>query len=65
MVKLVSSDDAPMKSEDYRMEGSLGTISMPIRERRHWRDYFSLAGVRRAPERAAMTAKPSRKAPKW
>jgi len=32
LVKLVSSDDAPMKSEDYRMEGSLGTISMPIRE---------------------------------
>src|SRR5258708_24113821 len=33
MVKLVSSDDTAMKSEDYRMEGSLGTVSMPIRER--------------------------------
>ncbi len=32
MVKLMNSTDAPMKSEDYRMEGSVGTISMPIRE---------------------------------
>jgi membrane protein implicated in regulation of membrane protease activity len=47
MVKLVSSDDAPMKSEDYRMEGSLGTISMPIRESGTGEIIFSLAGVRR------------------
>src|SRR5260370_7004233 len=47
MVKLVSSDDAPMKSEDYRMEGSLGTISMPIRENGTGEIIFSLAGVRR------------------
>jgi hypothetical protein len=47
MVKLVGSDDAPMKSEDYRMEGSLGTISMPIRESGTGEVIFSLAGVRR------------------
>ncbi len=47
MVKLVSSTDAPMKSEDYRMEGSVGTISMPIRENGTGEIIFSLAGVRR------------------
>jgi len=47
MVKLVSSDDAPMKSEDYHLEGSLGTLSMPIRENGTGEIIFSLAGVRR------------------
>jgi membrane protein implicated in regulation of membrane protease activity len=47
MVRLVSSDDAPMKSEDYRMEGSIGTVSMPIRENGTGEIIFSLAGVRR------------------
>jgi membrane protein implicated in regulation of membrane protease activity len=47
MVKLVSSDDAPMKSEDYRLEGSLGTLSMPIRQNGTGEIIFSLAGVRR------------------
>jgi membrane protein implicated in regulation of membrane protease activity len=47
MVKLMNSTDAPMKSEDYRMEGSLGTISMPIRENGTGEIIFSLAGVRR------------------
>src|SRR5215813_13168400 len=32
MVKLMSSADRPMRNEDYRIEGSVGTISMPIRE---------------------------------
>jgi hypothetical protein len=36
-----------MKSEDYRMEGSLGTLSMPIRENGTGEIIFSLAGVRR------------------
>src|SRR5258707_15677199 len=31
MVKLISLAGEPMKSEDYRMERSLGTISMPVR----------------------------------
>ncbi len=47
MVKLMNSTDAPMKSEDYRMEGSVGTISMPIRENGTGEIIFSLAGVRR------------------
>src|SRR6266702_5123648 len=47
MLKLMSSTDEPMKSEDYRMEGSLGTISMPIRENGTGEIIFSLAGVRR------------------
>jgi len=47
IVNLVSSTDAPMKSEDYRMEGSLGTISMPIRENGTGEIIFSMAGVRR------------------
>jgi len=54
MVKLASSDDAPMKSEDYRMEGSLGTISMSIREKRHRRNHFFVGGspaVRRSAQR--------------
>jgi hypothetical protein len=36
-----------MKSEDYRMEGSIGTVSMPIRENGTGEIIFSLAGVRR------------------
>ena len=47
MVKLVGSTDAPMKSEDYRIEGSVGTISMPIRASGTGEIIFSLAGVRR------------------
>jgi membrane protein implicated in regulation of membrane protease activity len=47
MVKLVSSTDSPMRSEDYRMEGSLGTLSLPIRENGTGEIIFSLAGVRR------------------
>jgi hypothetical protein len=47
MVKLMNSTDAPMKSEDYRIEGSVGTISMPIRASGTGEVIFSLAGVRR------------------
>ena len=47
MVKLVGSTDAPMKSEDYRIEGLLGTISMPIRASGTGEIIFPLAGVRR------------------
>lgn len=47
MVKLTNSTDAPMKSEDYRMEGALGTLSMPIRENGTGEIIFSQAGVRR------------------
>src|SRR5260370_28906453 len=44
MVKLVGSTDAPMKSEDYRIEGSLGPINRPIRESGTGQIIFSLAG---------------------
>jgi membrane protein implicated in regulation of membrane protease activity len=48
MVKLMSSTDSPMKSEDYRIEGSVGTVSMPIRESGGTGEIiFSMAGVRR------------------
>jgi membrane protein implicated in regulation of membrane protease activity len=47
MVKLVSSTDTPMKSEDYRIEGVVGTVNMPIRESGTGEIIFSMAGVRR------------------
>src|SRR5438105_8072124 len=47
MVKLMNSTDAPMKSEDYRIEDSVGTISMPIRASGTGEIIFSLAGGRR------------------
>ena len=46
MVKLMRSDP-PLKSEDYRIEGNVGTISMPIRENGTGEIIFSLAGARR------------------
>jgi membrane protein implicated in regulation of membrane protease activity len=47
MVKLMNTTDAPMKNEDYRIEGSVGTISMPIRENGTGEIIFALGGVRR------------------
>jgi membrane protein implicated in regulation of membrane protease activity len=47
MVKLTQTTDPPMNSEDQRVEGSLGTISMPIRENGTGEIIFSLGGVRR------------------
>lgn len=46
MVKLMHSDP-PLKSEDYRVEGSVGTLSMPIRENGTGEIIFSLGGARR------------------
>src|SRR5258708_18088561 len=46
MVKLMHSDP-PLKSEDYRIEGNVGTISMPIPENATGEIIFSLAGARR------------------
>jgi membrane protein implicated in regulation of membrane protease activity len=46
MVKLMHSDP-PLKSEDYRIEGSVGTVSMPIRENGTGEIIFSLGGGRR------------------
>ena len=47
MVKLMISSDAPLSNDDYRIEGSVGTLSMPIREKGTGEIIFSLAGVRR------------------
>jgi hypothetical protein len=47
MVKLMQTNDAPMSSEDHRVEGALGTISMPIRESGTGEIIFSLGGTRR------------------
>ena len=44
MVKL---NDAQMTSEDRRVEGALGTISMPIRENGTGEIIFAVGGVRR------------------
>ena len=47
MVKLMHSTDAPLKDEDYRIEGSVGKISMPILANGTGEIIFSVAGVRR------------------
>jgi hypothetical protein len=47
MVKLMRTTDTPMMSEDYRVEGSVGTLSMPIRQNGTGEIIFSLAGARR------------------
>lgn len=46
MVKLMGEDE-PMKAEDGRIESSIGTISIPIRENGTGEIIFSLNGVRR------------------
>lgn len=47
MVKLMQTADPPMSSDDHRVEGSLGTLSLPIRENGTGEIIFSLGGVRR------------------
>src|SRR5260370_34502891 len=61
MVKLMNSTDAPLKSEDYRIEGSLGTLSMPIRENGTGEIIFSLAGARRCAGARCEDGKPLEK----
>jgi hypothetical protein len=47
MVKLMQAADAPLSDDDHRIEGSLGTLSMSIRQGGTGEIIFSLAGVRR------------------
>ena len=47
MVKLMGAQDEPMRSEDGRVEGSIGTISMAIRANGTGEIIFSMNGVRR------------------
>jgi len=60
MVKLMHSDP-PLKSEDYRIEGSVGTLSMPIREKGTGEIIFSLAGARRCAGARCEDGKPLEK----
>jgi membrane protein implicated in regulation of membrane protease activity len=60
-VKLMNTTDAPMKSEDYRIEGSVGTISMPIRENGTGEIIFALGGVRRCAGARSEDGKPVEK----
>jgi membrane protein implicated in regulation of membrane protease activity len=46
MVKLIQVD-APLTTDDHRIEGSVGTLSMPIRENGTGEIIFSLGGARR------------------
>ena len=47
MLKLVQADDAPMTSDERRVEGALGTVSMPIRESGTGEIIFAVGGTRR------------------
>jgi membrane protein implicated in regulation of membrane protease activity len=47
MLKLTRAGDSLMLDADYRVEGSIGTLSMPIRESGTGEVIFSLGGVRR------------------
>ena len=58
MVKL---NDAPLTSEERRVEGALGTISMPIRENGTGEIIFSLGGVRRCAGARSEDGKPIEK----
>jgi membrane protein implicated in regulation of membrane protease activity len=61
MVKLMQTTDEPLQSEDFRIEGSLGKLSMPIRENGTGEIIFSLAGVRKCAGARADDGKPIEK----
>jgi len=61
MVKLTQTTDAPLDSEDSRIEGSVGKISMPIRENGTGEIIFSLGGVRRCAGARSDDGKPLEK----
>jgi hypothetical protein len=46
MLKLTYAGDSLMLDEDYRIEGSVGTLSLPIRPQGTGEVIFSLAGAR-------------------
>jgi membrane protein implicated in regulation of membrane protease activity len=47
MLKLTNAGDSLMLDEDYRIEGSVGTLSLPIHRQGTGEVIFSLGGVRR------------------
>ena len=61
MVKLAQTNDAPMSSEDRRVEGALGTVSMTIRESGTGEIIFSLGGSRRCAGARSDDGKPIEK----
>src|SRR5215470_16247162 len=62
MLKLVSSaQDAPMTPEERRVQGSVGTVSMPIREGGTGEIIFPLGGVRRCAGARSEDGKPIEK----
>jgi hypothetical protein len=48
MSRLTQSSESQLNEADYRIEGSLGTISIPIRKEGTGEVIFSLGGVRRS-----------------
>ena len=61
MLKLVGSEDLPMTSEERRIEGAVGTISMPIREGGTGEIIFPIGGVRRSAGARSEDGKPIEK----
>lgn len=61
MVKLMQTDDAPMTSDDRRVEGAVGTVSMPIREGGTGEVIFSLGETRRCSGARSSDSKPIEK----
>ena len=53
--------DAPMSSEDHRIEGALGTLSMAIRENGTGEIIFALGGTRRCAGARSSDRKPIEK----
>jgi len=47
MLKLTRASDSQMLDADYRIEGCVGTLSLPIRDKGTGEVIFSLGGVRR------------------
>jgi membrane protein implicated in regulation of membrane protease activity len=56
MLRLTRAGDSLMLDADYRIEGCVGTLSMPIREKGTGEVIFSLGGVRRCAGARSETA---------
>jgi hypothetical protein len=56
MLRLTRAGDSLMLDADYRIEGCVGTLSMPIRESGTGEVIFSLGGVRRCAGARSETA---------
>ncbi|HTT32489.1 MAG TPA: NfeD family protein [Methylomirabilota bacterium] len=61
MVRLIRSDDAPMTDDERRVEGAIGTLSMPIRENGTGEIIFALGGTRRCSGARSDDGKPIEK----